>query len=323
MTVEINHNAVRTLWEVALQRRTLCAVFFIFFRKKDFVAFLSFPCPTHRKYILKHFESIKAAALPQSPSIADHLLRLLWIREVKFEMDPPTKDELFAMAIRVFARGKFSKTPVKMIKMEQGFAALVQKKCIRSKNKPVPSETFENGWAEVYSLTQKGKHYAERMVETEKEIFARMKSPPIAPATENVIVVKTPPQATVKKTTKSNSKTSKSLQSGEARARRSDEMYENPVMDYLIDLRESVLAGRIPSARIANLTALEIAEYLKKKDPTTFWAKITSIKQKIGRTDAWDQRKETFRPVFETGTFINRHNTNSAYQDEVEVQRKR
>jgi len=131
--------------------------------------------PTHRQYLLKYFESIKAAALPRSPSVADHLLRLLWIRECKFEMDPPTKDELFAMMTRVVDMGKYPDVTAKA--MEKGFKVLVQKKCIRAKNKPLSSGASAKSWTQVYSLTRKGEHYAERMVETKKEFFANIKYP--------------------------------------------------------------------------------------------------------------------------------------------------
>jgi len=47
--------------------------------------------PVQRTYALDYFENLKAAVAPWSSSIANCLLRILWIREVKFEMVPPTK----------------------------------------------------------------------------------------------------------------------------------------------------------------------------------------------------------------------------------------
>jgi len=135
---------------------------------------------THRKYILSYFESIKAAALPWSSSIADYLLRMMWIRQVKLEMDPPTKDEVFTLVRRAFAHN--GNGIITAEQFEEGFDSLLQKKCLYGKEVPsqTPGITFERDWIEVYRLTPKGKRYAKRMVETKKEILARIKSSPIA-----------------------------------------------------------------------------------------------------------------------------------------------
>ena len=144
------------------------------------------PAATERFYALDRFESIKAAALPWSSSIADYLLRLVWIREVVLEMNPPTKAELFAMAMRVFALGNFGQTYLE--EMEQGLDVLLQEEYLYEKSEHIPgNEKFENSWKKLYILEAKGRICAEKMVETKREVFARVKSPPIAPEPNNAI----------------------------------------------------------------------------------------------------------------------------------------
>ena len=90
--------------------------------------------------------------------------------------------------------------------------------------------------------------------------------------------------------------------------------YEVPVAEYLINLREEVLVGIVPSAKVANLTAMDIAECLAKKDEFKN-LKIDSIEQKVRRSEAWRNRNETFKPIYDTATFRNQHSGKTPYQD--------
>jgi hypothetical protein len=93
-----------------------------------------------------------------------------------------------------------------------------------------------------------------------------------------------------------------------------DKKYEAPVEEYIVNLREAVLDGSVPSARVANLTSMDIAEHIIKQEGFKNNL-ITSIEQKVRKTVAWKKRHETLKAVYETGTFINRLNTNSPYQE--------
>jgi DNA-binding PadR family transcriptional regulator len=143
---------------------------------------------TQRSYTLSFFERLKAAAVPWSSSITDYLLRLLWIREVKFEMEPPIKNDIFSLITRAFALNDAAKTSIETIK--KGFDALLQGKYLDEIEVPnqIPDVTFENSWVKVYSLTPKGKRYAKKMILTKKEFFVSVESSPTSVKEDSQVV---------------------------------------------------------------------------------------------------------------------------------------
>lgn len=86
--------------------------------------------------------------------------------------------------------------------------------------------------------------------------------------------------------------------------------YEELVQSYLEQLTEGVLRGDREQSEVENLTPLVIATAIQ----SAFKAKISSVQQSVRKTEAWNNRKKTFKPIYDTKTFRNRKNTNSPFQ---------
>jgi hypothetical protein len=117
---------------------------------------------------LSDFESIKNAVIPRTSSIADYLLLLLWIREVKFGMSPWLKwDDMVILALNAFAINDIEVGD----EIEwKAFVELVREGCLQ--------ETTADRQTKIYSLTLKGKKTAEKMFGAKGDTLAHVEAPP-------------------------------------------------------------------------------------------------------------------------------------------------
>jgi CRISPR/Cas system-associated endoribonuclease Cas2 len=90
--------------------------------------------------------------------------------------------------------------------------------------------------------------------------------------------------------------------------------YEALVEAYLEYLKKSVLEGDTPSASVANLSYKEIAKVIAKTDGFSD-IQIESIEHRVRHTEAWKNRKETLKKIYDTATSRNRRTGNTPYQD--------
>lgn len=83
--------------------------------------------------------------------------------------------------------------------------------------------------------------------------------------------------------------------------------YEDAVKDYLKSLVTLALedSSKFVLDQVATLSAKVIAEHLKKNDERFAQAKINCIEDRVRRTNAWKNRKETLKPVYNTRTLQN------------------
>ena len=86
--------------------------------------------------------------------------------------------------------------------------------------------------------------------------------------------------------------------------------YEELVRVYLEHLVAAVLEGKKDQKEMAELTAMDVAKAIKG----AFKAKITSVEERVRKTEAWKNRDKTFAPIYNTKTFRERKNTKSPYQ---------
>jgi len=92
------------------------------------------------------FEAIKAAIVPRSSSIADYLLLLLWIREIKFGMPPQSRADVIIFIQNACTLGG----------VEVG-DEIEWKTLDRLVQEGSLQETIADRRTKVYSLTLKGK----------------------------------------------------------------------------------------------------------------------------------------------------------------------
>jgi len=108
------------------------------------------------------------------------------------------KDTVLSLVIRVLSLHEERKISIETI--HKGFDVLLQQKCIRKNDIRCrkPDVSFENNWTSVYLLTSKGKWYAEKMIETHKDIIARATDLPSVPKIDDFSNSNTTPQPRVK-----------------------------------------------------------------------------------------------------------------------------
>ena len=90
--------------------------------------------------------------------------------------------------------------------------------------------------------------------------------------------------------------------------------YEVPVTEYLAALKQSILEGYTPQATVVNLSYKDIAKALAKADGFSE-QQIESIEHGVRHTEAWKNRKETLKEIYDTAAFRNRRTGNTPYQD--------
>ena len=94
--------------------------------------------------------------------------------------------------------------------------------------------------------------------------------------------------------------------------------YEDAVQEYLLALREGVMRSAIPSSKVANLSSMVIAERLKD-DERFSGAKLKSIEHHVRHSEAWKNRRETLKQVYDNKTFGERILKKQALPPEIKA----
>lgn len=269
------------------------------------------------------------------PLLTDYILWMLWIREAKFGMNPSLKTgDIFTFVNNAY---NLSTTDVPVeaaaIKtlMELALDALLKRKHLRveCEDHLKPGNTIQRNRGEIhrvfiYSLTLAGKKRAEKIFEKPEEyIYDHTDdSPetyeewkPYVMGAPDVILIeeidfveqKPKSHANSKQSPQSTSKHENKLcGSGKLRKKRTSK-YEDAVKGYLDDLAVQVKEepNGFICAKVMNLSAQDIAEHLKRRDERFANPTIDSIKDRIRRTEAWKNRKETLKEFYNTRTFNN------------------
>lgn len=257
---------------------------------------------------LEDIENFFADAL-QSRPFAKHLLQILWIREVKFAMGTLRDEDIFD-----FIHGAFALYDIDIDDetAEYEFFELLDQEYLQETNTG-------------FSLTPTGKRIAGNLFNAARGIFSFnvesssivVEEGEIEKVSEAIVVAlnKRLPQIVkaVNKTTKS----------GKPR-KRGKSKYEEAVKDYLDSLVKEAKEdpSRYILARVENLSASDIAEHLKKRDSRFSKATVKSIEDRTGRTEAWKNREETLKEIYDTKTLNNPLPRNEPLPNSVHVVKK-
>ena len=233
------------------------------------------------------------------------LLQILWIREIKLAMGPLMDEEVYDIIQNAFAHTGIAiddeTVADEIVALERG------NNYLEGNEKEVEGELIR-----VYSLTDEGKNVAEAQFEKMKTfISSRVEFSPIALETKNTLNFQPVLQLADKQKRKKTQSTGQ---------RNKPSKYEELTKAYLdkvvADIREaSDERKRALQSRAANLTPMDVADALKD----SFKAKIENVEERVRKTSAWKNRKETLKPAmqsfYNTSTFVNRQNTKSHFRE--------